>query len=427
MRKHIRGGHVIDPANGINEVADIYIDKGIIAAVGRKPAGFTADKTIDAKDRLVCPGLVDLSVHLREPGESYKASITSETTAAAASGITSLCCPPDTDPVIDSTAVVELINQRAQKTRKARVYPVGALTKNLSGETLAEMHALKTAGCVGVGNAWRSMNDSIVLLRALEYAATIGMTVHLSCEDGYLRDDGVVHEGVMNIRLGLAGIPETAETVAVTRALLLIEQTGARVHFCRLSCKRSIELIANAKKQGLPVTADVAITHLFLTEMDLDGFNSQCYLEPPLREQDDRKGLRRGIAAGTIDAICSNHHPHDKDAKTAPFSLTEAGASSIDVLLPLSMQLVEDKVLSLVDVIATLTINPARIAGIDAGTLGRDMPADICIIDPEENWTVTEESLKSAGKNSPFLEWEMKGRVVQTLLGGRSVYKNKAG
>jgi len=427
MRKQITGGHVIDPANGINRPADVYIDKGVIVAVGRKPAGFTVDKTITAKGRLVCPGLVDLSVHLREPGEEQKASIASETTAAAASGITSLCCPPDTDPVIDSTAVVELINQRAQKTRKARVYPIGAMTNGLAGKTLAEIHGLKMAGCIGVGNAWQSMNDSIVLLRALEYAATVGMTVHLSCEDGYLRDDGVVHEGVMNIRLGLAGIPDAAETVAVTRALLLIEQTGARVHFCRISSKRSIELIANAKKQGLPVTADVAITHLFLTEMDLAGFNSQCYLEPPLRSQDDRRGLRRGIAAGTIDAICSNHQPHDRDAKTAPFSLTEPGASSIDVMLPLSLQLVEEKTLSLTDVIAALTINPARIAGIDAGTLDKDKPADVCIIDPEYVWTVTEETLKSNGKNSPFLEWEMKGRVVQTLLGGRNVYKYRSG
>lgn len=427
MRKQISGGHVIDPANGINQPADVYIDKGVIVAVGRKPAGFTADKTIDAKGGLVCPGLVDLSAHLREPGEEHKATIASETKAAAASGITSLCCPPDTEPVIDSTAVVELINQRAQKTRKARVYPIGAMTNGLDGETLAEMHGLKMAGCVGVGNAWRSMNDSVVLLRALDYAATVGMTVHLSCEDGYLRDNGVMHEGVMNIRFGLAGIPEAAETVAVTRALLLIEQTGARVHFCRLSSNRSIDLVANAKKQGLPVSADVAITHLFLTEMDLAGFNSQCYIEPPLRDQNDRKGLRRGLAAGTIDAVCSNHRPHDKDAKTAPFSLTEPGASSIDVLLPLALQLVEDKILSLGDVIAALTCNPARIAGIEAGTLGKGMPADICIVDPEAHWTVTADTLKSAGKNSPFLEWEMNGRVVQTLLGGRSIYKYKSG
>lgn len=424
MRVTIKQGRIIDPANKLDKVADLHIQNGRIIAIGKTPSGFKPDRLIEAKNHLVCPGLVDLAARLREPGEEYKATIASETTAAASTGITTICCPPDTSPVIDTSAVVELIHQRTLLNKKTKVYCLGALTQGLKGETLASMHAMKSAGCIGISNAYEPVKDTAVLRRALEYAATCGLTVHLYCEDNYLHENGAVHEGIMSARLGLPGLPDTAETIAVSRALLLIEQTGARVHFCRISSARSINLLSQAKAQGLPVTADVGITNLYLTEIDLDGFNSLCHLRPPLRTTTDRDELRKAVASGIIDAVCSDHQPHDEDAKSAPFSLTEPGASTIDVLLPLVLQLVSDKVIDLHTAIAALTIKPASIAGINAGSLAVDAPADICIINPDTAWTVEKSTLQSAGKNNPFIGWEMTGKVTHTLLDGEIIYNN---
>ncbi len=427
MRTAIEGGRVIDPVNRVDRVANLYVDGELIAAVGSAPPGFAPDRVIDALGSIVCPGLVDLSARLREPGQEYKATIASETAAAARSGITSLCCPPDTSPIIDTTAVVELIHQRTLRSNMARLYPLGALTHGLGGKTLAEMHALKSAGCIGVANAYASIEDTALLRRALEYAATCELTVHLFCEDDYLRGDGVIHEGIMSVRLGLPGIPETAETIAVSRTLLLIEQTGARVHFCRISCARSIDLIARARQDGLPVTADVGIAHLYLTEMDLAGFNSLCYTRPPLRHMNDRDRLRGALSEGILDAVCSDHQPHDEDAKAAPFDMTEPGISTLDVLLPLTWQLAQENRLDEQQAIAALTSRPASIAGINAGHLSQGAVADICIFDPGATWTVTKDTLASQGKNSPFLGWEMTGRVTHTLLGGRIVHGPECG
>ncbi|OGT64851.1 MAG: dihydroorotase [Gammaproteobacteria bacterium RIFCSPLOWO2_02_FULL_47_50] len=424
MRTVIKHGRIVDPANKLDKVADLFIENGKIVAIGKDPAGYTPEQIVEAKNRIVCPGLVDLSARLREPGQEYKATIASETAAAASAGITSICCPPDTSPVIDTSAVAELIHQRALLANKAKVYCLGALTSNLKGKTLANMHTLKTAGCIGVSNAYAAIGDTAVLRRALEYAATCNLTVHLFCEDDGLRNNGVIHEGMMSVRLGLPGIPETAETIAVSRALLLIEQTETKVHFCRISSARSLELIAQAKQQGLSVTADVGISHLYLTEIDLAGFNSLCHVRPPLRTTRDRDELRKALVTGTLDVICSDHQPHDEDAKAAPFGLTEPGVSTLDVLLSLSLQLVQDKVLDLQTAIAALTINPAKIAGIDAGHLGKGTAADVCIIDPELSWVAEKETLASAGKNCPFLGWEMTGKVTHTLLDGNIVYGN---
>lgn len=424
MRTVIKHGRIVDPANKLDKVADLFIENGRIVAIGKDPAGYTPEQIVEAENRIVCPGLVDLSARLREPGQEYKATIASETAAAASAGVTSICCPPDTSPVIDTSAVAELIHQRALLANKAKVYCLGALTSSLKGKTLASMHTLKTAGCIGVSNAYAAIGDTAVLRRALEYAATCNLTVHLFCEDDGLRNNGVIHEGMMSVRLGLPGIPETAETIAVSRALLLIEQTGTKVHFCRISSARSLELIAQAKRQGLPVTADVGISHLYLTEIDLTGFNSLCHVRPPLRTTRDRDELRKALVTGTLDVICSDHQPHDEDAKAAPFGLTEPGVSTLDVLLSLSLQLVQDKVLNLQTAIAALTINPAKIAGIDAGHLGKGAAADVCIIDPELSWVAEKETLASAGKNCPFLGWEMTGKVTHTLLDGNIVYGN---
>ncbi len=423
MRLKISHGRIIDPANNIDQTGNLFIDKGRILAIGRSPNGFKPQKEIDASNKIVCPGFIDLCARLREPGEEYKATIASETAAAVASGITSICCPPDTIPVIDTPAVVELIFQRSSTSKKSKVFPLGALTHGLKGETLAEMDTLKSAGCIGVSNAYAPIVDTEVLRRAFEYAVTCDITVHLYCEDDYLRNNGVAHEGPVSTRLGLPAIPETAETVAVSRALLLIEQTGARVHFCRISTARSIDLLAEAKARGIDVTADVGIAYLHLTDMDISSFNTDCYVLPPLRSQRDKEGLRAGLANGTITAICSDHQPHESDAKSAPFSLTEPGASTIEMLLPLTLQLVRDKNLTLLQAIATLTSAPAKIAGLDTGNLSIGSRADVCIFDPELSWTVVRKSLLSAGKNTPFASWEMTGKVTHTLVDGKIIYQ----
>ncbi|MDX1409751.1 MAG: amidohydrolase family protein, partial [Saprospiraceae bacterium] len=355
MHTVIKGGRILDPENRIDEIADLYIIDDRIAGIGTTPEGFKAEVVIEARDKLVIPGLVDLSARLREPGAEYKATIDTETRAAARGGITSICCPPDTVPVIDTPAVAELIHKRAQSAGMAKVYCLGALTEGLHGETLACMHALRNAGCTGMSNAYNPVRNNAVLRQSLEYASTFGKTVHLYCEDVALRGKGVVHEGIMSARLGLAGIPDTAETIAVSSALLLVEQTGARVHFCRISSAGSVNLIAAARQRGLAVTADVAIANLYLTEIDLDGFNSQFHMRPPLRTDSDRAALRQALANGVIDAICSDHQPHDEDAKSAPFSQTEPGASTIDVFLSLALQLATSEGLDLPVLLQAIT------------------------------------------------------------------------
>lgn len=423
MRLSILHGHVIDPANNIDAKCDIHIDKGHIVALGAAPAGFRAEQKIDAQGRIVCPGLVDLSARLCEPGLEHKATVASETLAAASAGITTLCCPPDTNPVIDTPAVAELIHQRAAQSGKARVLTLGALTQGLAGTQLSEMMALKQAGCVGLSNALRPVGNSLVMRRAMEYAATHDITVFLHAEDAGLRNYGCAHEGAVSTRLGLPGIPESAETVAIARDLLLIEQTGVRAHFSQLSCARAVQMIAQAQANGLPVTADVSAHQLFLTEMDINDFNSDCHVIPPLRTMRDRDGLRQGVSEGTLAAICSDHQPHEIDAKLAPFMSTAPGMSALETLLPLTLRLVDEKVLELSAALACVTHLPARILGINAGTLSPGAAADICIYDPEAYWTFDKNKLVSCGHNSPFNGWEFKGRVTHTLLEGRLVYE----
>ncbi len=422
MAIEITGGRVIDPANHLDAVADLYLDQGRILALGQAPKGFRAELSIDARGRIVCPGFVDLSARLREPGYEHKATIMSETRAAASAGITTLCCPPDTSPVIDTPAVAELIHRRAEQAGLARVLCLGALTQGLEGERLAELFALKRIGCVGVSNALSPIANTEVVRRAMEYAATCELPVFLHPEDYWLSQSGEVHEGAVSARLGLPAVPETAETVALARDLLLIEQTGVRAHFCRLSTARAVSMVAEAKRRGLPVSADVSAHHLHLTDRDIGDYNSLCHVRPPLRTQGDREGLRQGLAQGVIAAVCSDHQPHDRDAKTAPFSLTDPGISALETLLPLMLQLVEEGVVDLSAAIAATTQHPARILGIEAGSLAVGRPADVCLFDPELSWTLTEERLISAGKNTPFLGWRFKGRVTHTLLEGRLVY-----
>jgi len=424
MRIQISNGRVIDPANAIDAKLDIAIENGRILACGDIPAGFQADEIIDASERIICPGLIDLAAHLCEPGAEHKGTIASETRAAAASGITTLCVPPDTDPIIDTTAVSELIHQKAEAAGFARVVTLGALTQKLRGEQLAEMAKLQQdGGCVGVSNARQPVKNTLIMRRAMEYAASCGLTVFLHADDPGLSGQGCIHEGSISTRLGLAGIPESAETVAVARELMLIEQTGVRAHFCQLSCAHSVQMIARAQHDGLPVSMDVAAHQLHLTDMDVGYFNSQCHVLPPLRSQRDRDALRNSLSNGCINAICSDHQPHDADAKLAPFAETEPGISALETLLPLSLRLVDDGVLSLPDLIAKLTSKPAQVLGINRGHLGVGSHADICIFDPQQHWTVDPANFVSNGKNSPFADWELKGKVTHTLLNGCFVYR----
>ncbi|MBI1195447.1 MAG: dihydroorotase [Gammaproteobacteria bacterium] len=422
-RISIVGGRLIDPANGIDGLSDIHIAEGQVVSVGPVPDGFTPDRTIAADGMIVCPGLVDLRAKLREPGQEHKGTIASETRAAAAGGITTLCCPPDTSPVVDTPAVARMIQDRASSAGYARVVPLGALTQGLDGQRLSEMAALLEAGCCGVSNGRRPMASLQVMRRALEYAASFDMTVFIHPEVYELANGGCAHEGAVASRLGLPGIPTAAETVAVAGLLELIALVGVRAHFCLISTARGAQLIARARHDGLQVTADVSAHHLHLSELDVLDFDDRCHLHPPLRTLRDRDGLRQWLAQDGIDVICSDHQPHEGDAKLAPFPSTAAGLSGLETLLPLSLRLVDAGVLSLSGMISRLTDRPARILGVEAGRLEPGMPADVCIFDPEATWTVDARSMLSKGHYTPFMGWEMKGQVAYTLLSGRVVHE----
>ena len=424
MRIAISNGHLLCPAQQLDGQGDLYIADGRIVSAGKQMEGFSADLEITLDGQYVCPGIVDLSVHTREPGFEHKATIASESEAAVRAGVTSMVCPPNTRPVTDTPAVVELIHERQSRLNKTRIYPLGALTRGLDGRQLTEVAALKRAGCVGLSNADMPVVDTEVLRRALEYAAGFDLPVFIHPEDSYLRNQGVMHEGRISTRLGLPGIPETAETIAISRALLLIEQIGASAHFCRLSCARSVELIGAAKQQGLPVTADAGIAYLYLSEVDVDGFNSQCRLWPPLRTDRDRQALLDGLRSGVIDAVCSDHQPHDEDAKAAPFSSTEPGASTLEVLAPLAFNLAAARGFSPGQIVQALTCRPASIIGIDAGSLSGGARADLFIFDEDLQWTVKADNLASAGKNTPFDHWEMNGKVTHTIVGGKLAFQD---
>lgn len=421
-RVSIRRGRLIDPANGIDGPLDLHLAGGKVLAVGAAPPDFQPELVLDATDRVVCPGLVDLCANLREPGQEHKGGIANESAAAVAGGITTLCCPPDTAPVIDTPAVAQLIIRTAKQAGKARVFPAGALTLGLAGEQLSEMLALKEAGCPVLSQADQPILNTLVLRRALEYAATFGLTVFLRPENPYLRDNGCAHEGRVSARLGLPGIPEAAETVALARDLELAKQTGARVHFRGLSCARSLEMLAEAQGRGIAVTADVNAHQLILTEEDLEGFNSQCHLHPPLRTAADRDALREGVSSGLVAAVCSDHQPHEPDAKLAPFPSTAPGMAALETLLPLMLRLVTKELLDLPTAIARLTTGPAAILGLPLGDLAPGRNADVCVFDPQAKWRPGEDGWLSRGHNTPFWDDKLKGRVTWTLRGGRLVH-----
>ena len=423
MKIHIRNGRVIDPASGLDAIQDIYVAAGHILALGQAPADFHANQVIDASGLIVCPGLVDMSLRLREPGLEYVAGLESEMHAAAAGGVTSLACPPDTDPPLDEPGLVEMLKFRARNMPGPRVYPVGALTRELKGERLTEMAELNEAGCVAFSQADAPLIDTQVLLRALEYASTFDLPVWLRPQDPHLSRNGVAHDGVVAARLGLHPIPVPAETVALTTILLLVRETGARVHLCRLSSRAGVEIVRRAKRDGLPITCDVSIHHVHLSEMDTADFDSNCHLVPPLRSQRDRDAIRQALKDGVIDAICSDHAPVDEDAKELPFQEAEPGATGVELLLPLTLKWARESGLSLTQALGYITHHPAAIMGIDAGHIAAGKPADLCVFDPDAAWLVSPSNLASLGKNSPYLGLEMIGQVRYTIIDGHLDFK----
>ncbi|MES2636140.1 MAG: dihydroorotase [Pseudomonadota bacterium] len=424
MKIHIKNGHVIDPKNKIDAKHDVYIAAGKIVGIQHAPNDFIANQTIDATGLIVSPGFVDLSARLREPSAEYTATLVSELHAAAAGGVTSLACTPDTQPVLDEPGLVEMLKYRAKQLNLAHVYPLGALTQKLEGKLLTEMCRLTEAGCVGFSQADNAIIDTQVLWRACEYAVTFGYTLFLRAEDDYLAKNGVAHDGEVASRLGLKGIPAAAECLAIASILRIARETNTKIHLCRLSTAEGVDLVREAKKQGVHVTADVSAQHLHLTDVDIGFFNTHTHLKPPLRSLRDKDALCLGLKDGTIDAVCSDHTPVNDDAKLLPFAESEAGATGLELLLPLALKWAENQKLSISEAIAKITYLPASILGINSGDLSIGSDADIAIFDPEKIWKVTPSQLKSHGKNTPFLGLEMLGKVQYTLLHGQITYQD---
>jgi dihydroorotase len=428
MRVLISNGRVVDPASRRDERADVAVDAGRIVAIGRVGPGFEPERRIDASGCIVMPGLIDLAARLREPGREHEGMLESELKAAAAGGVTSLVCPPDTDPPLDEPGLVEMLKFRARKQSSCRLFPLGALTRGLGGEVLTEMAQLSEAGCVGFSQADRPVQDTMVMLRAMQYAATFGHTVWLRPQDGWL-GKGVAASGAVATRLGLSGVPVAAETVALHTIIELVRTTGARVHLCRLSSAAGVTLVRAAKAERLPVSADVSVQSLHLTDADIGYFNADMRLTPPLRQGADRDALRSALADGTIDALVSDHNPVEDDAKNLPFAVAEPGASAVELLLCLALKWGQEMGLDLPDTLARVTSDPVRVLGAGLGPLsasaGRLIEggvADICVFDPNVTWQVTRETLTSQGKHTPFdfaaSGTALPGRVRATVLAG---------
>jgi dihydroorotase len=433
MKILIRNGRVIDPASGRDERADLAIASGRIVAIGAD-ADFGADREIDASGLVVAPGLVDLAARLREPGRKHQGMLESELQAAAAGGITSLVCPPDTEPALDEPGLVEMLKFRARKLSRCRLFPLGALTRGLAGEVLTEMAELTEAGCVGFSQADAAIRDTLVLQRAMQYAATFGYAVWLRPQDAYL-GKGVAASGALATRLGLSGVPVAAETIALHTLFELMRITGARVHLCRLSSAAGVALLRAAKAEGLPLSADVSINSLHLSDVDIGYFNADMRLTPPLRQGNDRDALRAALADGSIDALVSDHNPVDDDAKTLPFGEAEPGATGLELLLSLALKWGEDSGVGLGQALARVTCGPVRVLGealgslaASAGRLVEGGVADVCIFDPDATWRLEPGMLKSQGKHTPFsfasTGMALPGRVRATLVAGSVAYEN---
>ena len=418
----IKGGRIISPGPHQGTIADIAVADGKVVSIGVEPEGFAGDQVIQAAGQWVSAGFVDLSHNLRQPGLDHKATIASECLAAAKGGFTTICSPPASVPVNDSAAVTNLISDHAAAAAKVRVLPIGAMTKGLQGEQLSEMYALREAGCIGVTNMRRPFKNNQVLKRCLEYACSQDIKAFVCPQDAALANEGCAHDGALASRLGLSGIPAIAEVLSVAQWLILAEETEAQVHFSQISCARSVAMIAEAKARGLKITADVAIANLVHTDAALAGYNPMFHVEPPLRSENDRLALLAGIHSRTIDAICSNHEPHESAAKQAPFAETAAGMTQAELLWSQVVGLIAAGELEQAAAMRALTTGPATVIGLNAGELVVGAEADIVVLDSDSHWTVTEDRLKSRGKNTPLLGSAVHGLALYTVYGGSIVY-----
>ncbi len=415
----IKNGHIIDPANKIDEKLDILVSGSKIARLG-KPGLLPANgaQVIDAAGKLVVPGLIDMHVHLREPGFEYKETIKTGAEAAKAGGFTSVCCMPNTNPVNDNGAVTEFILAQARNA-PARVYPIGAITKDSKGEELAEMGELRTAGCVAVSDDGRPVMNAAVMRRAMEYSKIFDLALISHCEDSTLSNKGVMNEGFVSTELGLRGIPRAAEEVVVARDLSLAELTGCRLHIAHVSTAGSVRLVREAKARGIRVTAETCPHYFSLTEEVVRGYNTMAKMNPPLRTADDVAAVKQGLKDGAVDVIATDHAPHALDEKTGEFDYAPFGIVGLETALGLTFKLVNEGILSLADALCKLSLNPATVLRLSKGTLSVGAEADITIIDPDIEWTVDSSQFKSKSKNTPFNGWKLKGRAVQTIVGGR--------
>ncbi|WP_111498527.1 dihydroorotase [Marinobacter bohaiensis] len=423
----IANGRLLDPLSGQDSRQSLLIRDDRIAAIGAEADAAPADRVLDAAGGLITPGFIDLYCNLREPGNGQKGSIASETHAAARGGYTTVCAAPDSSPVNDSSAIAHLIRDVAERDAPIRVLPLGAATKGLNGELLSDMVGLTQAGCVALSNGPAPLANARILRRCMAYAQTFGITLMLQPQNEMLAADGFAHDGLITAQLGLLGIPEVAETTAVMEMILLAEETGVRLHLSQLSAARSVDMVAQARQRGVPVTADVAMHHLVFTEQALAGFDSRYHVQPPLRSEEDRQGLIEGVRSGAISAIVSQHQPQDPAAKNAPLGDTEPGLSSIESVLSLGLMLVERGELELQSLIRALTSGPAQVLGRPAPSLASGELADLCWIDPDARWTATPETLRSVGKHAPLMDTPLPGRVNRVWMAGREAYSREPG
>jgi dihydroorotase len=428
MNLLIQGGRVIDPASGYDQLGDVAVSHGVVSAIGTVGADFKPDRVLDAAGCSVVPGLVDLAVRLGEPGHEHEGMLASELAAAVAGGVTTLACPPDTDPVLDEPGLVEMLRYRAEKLHLSRVFPVGALTRGLAGETLTEMLELTDSGCVAFSQAEVPLANTQVLQRALQYASTFGYTVWLRPQELHL-GKGVAASGALATRMGLSGVPVAAETIALHTIFDLMHATGARVHLCRLSSAAGVALVRQAKADGLKLSCDVSVNSLHLTDHDIGYFDSRARLNPPLRQQRDRDALRAALADGTIDALVSDHTPVDEDAKALPFAEAEPGATGVELLLSLALKWSQQDGVDLKRALATVTSGPAAVLGASLGRLQGSVghlavggAADLCVFDPNAEWLASAPALRSQGKHTPFSDYELRGRSRCTVVDGQVAF-----